>query len=299
MSESELERTPDTPEALPDTTPAAANGAANGAASGDAANGEASDAPAGARAPNSPPFAGEGLGERSAASGPPPFAGEGLGERSAGDPPAEVRALLERVAGLERELAGERERATDYMQQWQRAQADHANLRRRAQQEQEQLAQAVFAQTSALLLPALDSLERAFRTLPETLAHLSWIDGILLVEMQLRRTLEAQGVTPFEPKAGDALDPARHQAVTQAESARHAEGAIVEVVQRGYEWRGQVLRPALVSVARPPAATGASAPAGDTASTASTASATTSGSGPPEPAAPDAPPGEPASGTTG
>ena len=215
--------------------------------------------------------------------------------------PTEVRTLLERVAGLERELAAERERATDYMQRWQRAQADHANARRRAQQEQEQLTTIVFAQTSALLLPALDSLERAFRTLPETLQHLSWIDGIALVEMQLRRALEAQGVTPFEPKAGDALDPARHQAISQMESAHHAEGAIVEVVQRGYEWRGQVLRPALVSVARPPGAA-ADAPAAGT---------TTSGNGPPEraeaapepsapePAEPEAPPGEPESDIAG
>ena len=224
----------------------------------------------------------------------PPFVGEGSA-------PAEVRALLERVAGLERELAAERERATDYMQQWQRAQADHANARRRAQQEQEQLTTIVFAQTSALLLPALDSLERAFRTLPETLQHLSWIDGIALVEMQLRRALEAQGVTPFEPKAGDALDPARHQAISQMESAHHTEGAIVEVVQRGYEWRGQVLRPALVSVARPPGAAPGTAAAG----------ATTSGNGPPEqtsatpdpqgpePAEPEAPPGEPESDIAG
>jgi molecular chaperone GrpE len=211
--------------------------------------------------------------------------------------PTEVRALLERVAGLERELAAERERATDYMQQWQRAQADHANARRRSQQEQEQFTTMVFAQTSALLLPALDSLERAFRTLPETLQHLSWIDGIALVEMQLRRALEAQGVTPFEPKAGDSLDPARHQAISQLESAHHPDGAVVEVVQRGYVWRGQVLRPALVSVARPPGA----------APDATTAGATTSGNGPPEqaqaapephalePPGPKPPPGKPES----
>jgi molecular chaperone GrpE len=235
---------------------------------------------------------------------PPPTTPEAAGAREAangaasgaeGEAPAEVRALLERVAGLERELATERERATDYMQRWQRAQADHANSRRRSQQEQEQFTTMVFAQTSALLLPALDSLERAFRTLPETLHHLSWIDGIALVEMQLRRTLEAQGVTSFEPKAGEPLDPARHQAITQTESAHQPEGAIVEVVQRGYEWRSQVLRPALVSVAR---ATGA-------ATGAATAGPTTSGSDPPgaestpEAARPEAPPGEPGSDSAG
>jgi molecular chaperone GrpE len=210
----------------------------------------------------------------------PPEAAPEAAPSAADGAPAEVRVLLERVAGLERELAAERERATDYMQKWQRSQADHANSRRRSQQEQEQFTTMVFAQTSALLLPALDSLERAFRTLPETLHHLSWIEGIALVDLQLRRALEAQGVTPFEPKAGEPLDPARHQAITQAESAHLSEGAIVEVVQRGYEWRGQVLRPALVSVARQP-------------------NTTTSGSGPPgqTPAEPETPPGDSGSAT--
>jgi molecular chaperone GrpE len=244
MSESELEQTPSP--TMPEAAP------------------DAHAAAPDARASDSPPLAGEGSGERSGA-------------------PAEVRALLERVAGLERELAAERERATEYMQKWQRAQADHANSRRRSQQEQEQLTTMIFAQTSALLLPALDSLERAFRTLPETLRHLSWIDGVALVEMQLRRTLEAQGVTAFEPQPGEPLNPARHQPIAEAETAQQPEGAIAEVVQRGYEWRGQVLRPALVSVARKPSAAASA-----------TASATTSGSGPPgqAPAEPEPPPGD-------
>jgi molecular chaperone GrpE len=184
------------------------------------------------------------------------------------DSAATLRALQERVAELERELASERERATDYMQRWQRAQADHANFRRRAQTEQEQFAALAAAQTMALVLPALDSLERAFKLLPESLRQLTWIDGIALVELQLRRALEAHGLKPFEPQPGEPLDFARHQAIAETPTAEHPEGTIVEVVQRGYELEGRPLRPALVRVARRPE----SAPDGGT----------TSGSGPPE-----------------
>jgi molecular chaperone GrpE len=210
--------------------------------------------------------------DRAAAESEPALAAEVSGPPA--DAPAEARAdstdeasaLRERLAGLERELAAERERATDYMQKWQRAQADHANFRRRAQQEQEQFLSLATAQTMALLLPALDSLERAFRTLPESLQHLTWVEGIALVDLQLRRTLDAQGVTAFEPRSGDALDPARHQAIAQTETTQHAEGTIVAVVQRGYEQQGgRVLRPALVSVARAPspATTSGNGPPGD------------------------------------
>jgi molecular chaperone GrpE len=167
-----------------------------------------------------------------------------------GEDPAELR---DHVTGLERELAAERERAGDYMRRWQQAQADLSNLKRRATQEQEQLLTLAANQAAALVLPALDSLERAFSTLPETLHRLTWVEGISLVEFQLRRVLEAHGVAPFEPKLGDTLDPARHQAVTEVETGEHPAGSIAQVVQRGYEMNGRVLRPALVCLAREPA----------------------------------------------
>jgi molecular chaperone GrpE len=206
------------------------------------------------------PDAARGDGEATSATEPVP------------EPSSDLDMLVERAAQLERELGAERERATDYMQKWQRAQADHANFRRRVQQEQEQLSAVAAAQTLALVLPALDSLERAFKALPESLHQLTWIDGIALVELQLRRALEAQGLAPFEPRPGEQFDFTRHQAIAETPTAEHPEGAIVEVVQRGYELNGRALRPALVRVARKPQ----EAP-GSTAA---------SGSGPPETAPP-------------
>jgi molecular chaperone GrpE len=158
------------------------------------------------------------------------------------------------VTSLEREVAAERERAGDYMRRWQQAQADLANARRRAQQEQEQLLALAANQAAALVLPALDSLERAFATLPETLHRLTWVEGISLVEFQLRRVLESHGVKPFELAPGDQMDPARHQPIAETETSEHPVGSVAQVVQRGYEVNGRVLRPALVCVAREPSA---------------------------------------------
>jgi molecular chaperone GrpE len=184
---------------------------------------------------------------------------------------ADLAALKDQLAQVLSDLEAERDHATDYMHKWQRAQADMSNFRRRVQQEEEQFAAMAAAQAMALVLPALDSFERAFKTLPESLQRLTWIEGIFLVESQLRRTLEAHGVSPFEPQPGDALDATRHQPVAQAETTAHPEGAVVEVVQRGYELNGRVLRPALVRIARAPADAAPSSGAGTT----------TSGSGPP------------------
>jgi molecular chaperone GrpE len=136
------------------------------------------------------------------------------------------------------------------MQRWQRTQADFANFRRRAQQEQEQRDTVATGRALAGLLPALDSFERAFAALPETLRGFSWLDGIALIDLQLRRALEAHEVRPIAAEPGAAFDPQRHESIGEVESDQYPAGSVAAIVQQGYELRGLVLRPALVQLAR-------------------------------------------------
>ncbi len=158
----------------------------------------------------------------------------------------------DRLAELEQQLAREREAATDYMQRWQRAQADFANFRRRLQQEQEQHDRQLVAEALAPVLLALDSFERAFRTLPQSLRHFSWIDGIALIELQLRRTLDIYGIQPIEARPGQPFDAVRHQAIGEVETDEHPAGTIAEVIQQGYQHAtgNMILRPTLVQLAK-------------------------------------------------
>jgi molecular chaperone GrpE len=167
-----------------------------------------------------------------------------------------------RIAELERQLATERDAATDYMQKWQRAVADFTNFKRRAQQEQEQRDQLFAAQALAPVLHALDSFERAFATLPDSLRGYTWIEGVALVDYQLRRALEAQGITEVAAEPGEALDPTRHQAVGEVETDQQPEGHIAIVLQKGYQISSLLIRPALVQVARTPQASGAAGASG-------------------------------------
>ena len=160
--------------------------------------------------------------------------------------------LEARVAELEGQVAHEREAASEYMNRWQRAQADFANYRRRSQQEQEQREAQIAGRVVATLLPALDSFDRAFATLPPTLRGFSWIDGIALVHLQIQSALATHGIQPVVAEPGQAFDPLRHESVGEVESAEHAEGHIAVVLQRGYESKGMLLRPALVQIARSP-----------------------------------------------
>ena len=170
-----------------------------------------------------------------------------------------VEALQSRIAELEQARRRESEQATDYMNRYQRIQADFANFKRRAEQDQEQRDIIATAQVLSLILPALDSFERAFATLPPSLRGFSWIDGISLIHMELHHTLQLYGAQQIETRPGQEFDPLRHQSVGEVESGEHPEGHIAVVLQSGYEMRGRVLRPALVQLARPAAAAAAGA----------------------------------------
>lgn len=165
------------------------------------------------------------------------------------DTAARIAALESKVAELEVRVQSERDAATDYMNRWQRAQADFSNFKRRTQAEQEQRDTVAAARVIAMLLPALDSFERAFASLPETLRGFSWIDGVALVDLQLRRTLDAHEVRPIAVEPGSPFDPQRHQSIGEVESETLPAGSVAVVVQQGYESRGLVLRPALVQLA--------------------------------------------------
>ena len=174
-----------------------------------------------------------------------------------------MAGLEARIAELEGQVAHEREAATEYMNRWQRAQADFSNFKRRSQQEQEQREALVAGRVVATLLPALDSFERAFASLPPTLRGFSWIDGIALVHLQIHNALAAHGIQPVVAEPGQAFDPMRHESIGEVESADHPEGHIAVVIQRGYEAKGLLLRPTLVQVARAPQLDTASASGAD------------------------------------
>ncbi len=160
--------------------------------------------------------------------------------------------LRSRVAELEHQIEQERTAATDYMQRWQRAQADFANYKRRSQQERDQQDRLLLAAAVAPVLNALDSFERAFNTLPPTLKGFTWIDGISLVDLQLRGALRQMGIAAIDVAPGMPFDPARHQAIGEVESAEYPAGHVAIVLQQGYMLDEFLLRPALVQIARTP-----------------------------------------------
>ena len=98
------------------------------------------------------------------------------------------------------------------------------------------------------LLPVVDDFERALKA--ESADH-GYAKGVELIYQRLYETLKRMGLEPFDT-TGQRFDPNLHQAVERVPSEEVEDQTILGEFQRGYNFKGRLLRPAMVRVAVKP-----------------------------------------------
>src|SRR5260370_11256001 len=129
-----------------------------------------------------------------------------------------------------------------------RTQAEFDNARKRAAKEQQDFRDYALADTVKAIIPVLDSFERALRTSPE---KSEFHVGVELIHKQLQDALAKLGVRPISAK-GEPFDPRFHEAVEMVETTDVEDHHVLEELQRGYQLKDRLLRPAMVRVAKNP-----------------------------------------------
>ncbi|MCB0132927.1 MAG: nucleotide exchange factor GrpE [Caldilineaceae bacterium] len=180
-----------------------------------------------------------------------PPASEAVAEAGAeaGALDSDAQAVEDPIAALEAQLAAAQAEAAANQDQLQRLAAEFQNSKRR---QEKQLIDAIDRAGSSLiqqLLPVLDDFDLAFQNMPETAAADSeaWVDGFRQIQKKLNAILSDAGLTPV-PTEG-VFDPNLHEAVTSEPNDDVESGHIIATLRVGYEFKGRVLRPALVRVA--------------------------------------------------
>lgn len=131
-----------------------------------------------------------------------------------------------------------------------RLQADFENFRRRTREEAARVADQASEKILLELLPVLDNLERAVAFGVGSEGEGSLLSGVKMVLRQLQDLLAKWEVRPI-PAVGESFDPTRHEAIMQVEASEdYPSGTVVEELQKGYMFKGKVLRPSLVKVAQ-------------------------------------------------
>ena len=151
---------------------------------------------------------------------------------------------IEDLESLKQALAEEKQKAEEYLANWQRAQADFINYKRRIEQERQEFNSFANANLILGLLPVVDDLERALDAAPPKYKKHDWVEGVRLVSRKFKTILEGQGVKSIKA-LGQPFDPNFHEALRQDKGK---EGMVIEEFQKGYMMYDKLLRPAKVVV---------------------------------------------------
>lgn len=155
---------------------------------------------------------------------------------------AGLNAQLAEVTAERDRLANEKAELYDRLL---RRQAEFENFRRRSERERLEFLEFAGMELVRELLPVLDDFERALKAEG---ANEAYADGIRLIYQRFFETLKKMGLEPIET-SGRTFDPNLHQAIDRVETEESEDQTILDEYQRGYNFRGKLLRPAMVKVA--------------------------------------------------
>ena len=155
------------------------------------------------------------------------------------------------VQQLKNELAAANAKVAEYWEKLLRREAELQNINKQTQKRVQDAHQFAIEGFVKELLLVLDTFERALIASQGTNTSLeSMQEGIALTQKQLLDSLGRFSVTVVDAEKGLPFDPQYHQALTMIETAEVPAQHIVEVIQKGYQLHGRLVRPAAVIVAK-------------------------------------------------
>lgn len=141
------------------------------------------------------------------------------------------------------------EEKQEYLDGWQRAQADVVNSKKQFEEGRKSIIEYATENIITDILPVLDSFDMAFKDKEAwEKAPENWRLGVEYIYNQLTSTLESHGVRSDTPE-GQKFDPQKHDSIELiAVEDKKQDEIILEVNQKGYLLKDRVIRPARVKV---------------------------------------------------
>lgn len=158
--------------------------------------------------------------------------------QSAGQASAEMQRQVDELLKREAELIDQQRRLA----------ADFNNFRSRTQRDIQLAVDQAEKRIYNEMLPVLDNFERALEASYTDLQ--AFHAGVDLLRKQFLDALRRLGVEPIPVGIGDPFDALHAEALTTLENPALADGAVAAVYEKGFNLRGQLLRPARVVVNR-------------------------------------------------
>lgn len=125
-----------------------------------------------------------------------------------------------------------------------RLQADFQNYKKRVEKEKDDLVSIGVVSIANEILPVIDNFERALEHEGD---NASFKEGMELIYEGLKNALKAKGIVELKA-LGEDFNPDFHQAVSMGHNDEYKENQVIEVLLKGYEYNGKVIRHAMVIV---------------------------------------------------
>jgi molecular chaperone GrpE len=171
------------------------------------------------------------------------------GGRDADDTEAMEVEPEERIHSLDVEVDELADQNAVLLDSLKRLKADFDNYRKRMLKEQTRILETAETDLIKKMLPVIDNLERALDSAHDTESK-GLRDGVSMVLELMLGVLTKEGLEVIDP-GGEPFDPEHHEAMMVVETSECPEDTVVGVVQKGYRFRGVLLRPAMVRVSCP------------------------------------------------
>lgn len=147
-------------------------------------------------------------------------------------------------------LEDARNKADEHWNELLRARADMENLRRRQARDLENAHKHALDKFVTELLPIYDSMELGLNAANGESASLEAVkEGLEMTMKMFLSSISKFGLEQVNPE-GQAFDPELHQAVAMQPADGVEANQVLSVMQKGYQFNGRLLRPAIVVVSQ-------------------------------------------------
>ena len=154
-------------------------------------------------------------------------------------PVDELKKVQDELANVKVELEGEKKKTEENKTKYLRALADYQNFENRVASQREELINNANKHLIIRLLSFLDNLDQAELFVKD--------DHLKLIKDSFHKMLKEEGLKELEVK-GKEYDPFTAEVIDMVKGEK--ENQVVEVLRKGYEMNGKVIRVAQVKVSR-------------------------------------------------
>ena len=158
-----------------------------------------------------------------------------------------VKSLREKIDVLKKELIEQSEELEWKSDKNVRLLAEFDNYKRRTQEERSNIFKYAGEELAKAILPILDDLHRTLEADGKGKAR-SILEGIELIISKLDKTLEEQGIVPFD-SVGQDFDADLHEAL-MSEKSDKGDNIILKEFEKGYKYNDKILRHSKVVVSK-------------------------------------------------